>query len=178
MDVGKGLNQHSLDSMIGNQGTGRWMKSSPFESPEVTAAQLGSWLHNYRQEDRRTDNDYANAPTRLRTMSSGESLFRSRCASCHAIGGSRAVGSGSAKLLGPDLQGVLQRRQVAWVGRWIQEPDKMLAEKDPQAVALFAQYNQVLMPNMRLNKLEVDALLDFIAEESALPANAKRIVSR
>jgi cytochrome oxidase Cu insertion factor (SCO1/SenC/PrrC family) len=178
MDVGKGLNQHSLDSMIGNQGTGRWMKSSPFESPEVTAAQLGSWLHNYRQEDRRTDNDYANAPTRLRTMSSGESLFRSRCASCHAIGGARGGASGSARLLGPDLQGVLQRRQVAWVGRWIQEPDKMLAEKDPQAVALFAQYNQVLMPNMRLNKLEVDALLDFIAEESALPANAKRIVSR
>jgi cytochrome oxidase Cu insertion factor (SCO1/SenC/PrrC family) len=174
MDVGKGLGEHSLDSMIGNQGTGRWMKSSPFESPQVTAAQLGSWLHNYKIADRRPETDYANAPTRLRNMSSGESLFRSRCASCHTIKGEKF----SAKQLGPDLQGVMQRRQVAWVGRWIQEPDKMLAEQDPQALALFAQYNKVLMPNMHLNPVEIDALLEFIGEESALPANAKRIASR
>jgi cytochrome oxidase Cu insertion factor (SCO1/SenC/PrrC family) len=171
MDVGKSLNQHSLDSMIGNQGTGRWMKSSPFESPEVTAAQLGSWLHNYKVADTRTDNDYANAPTRLRTMTTGESLFRSRCSTCHTIRGEKQT----ASQLGPDLQGLFQRRQVAWVGRWIQEPDKMLAEKDPQALALFAQYNKVLMPNMQLNRAEIDHLLDFIAEEGGLPAAQKRI---
>jgi cytochrome oxidase Cu insertion factor (SCO1/SenC/PrrC family) len=174
MDKGQPLSQHNLDSMIGNQGTGRWMKSSPFESPQVTAAQLGSWLHNYRVADTRTDNDYANAPTRLRTMTSGESLFRSRCASCHTIRGDKAV---DARHIGPDLQGVLQRRPLAWVGRWIQEPDKMLAEKDPQAVALFAQYKGVVMPNMHLNKDEIDHLLDFIGEESVLPANQKRIAA-
>ncbi|MEY4751121.1 MAG: hypothetical protein RIQ60_3335 [Pseudomonadota bacterium] len=173
-DAGKSLNDHNLDSMIGNQGTGRWMKSSPFESPEVTAAQLGSWLHNYKIEDKRAETDYANAPTRLRTMSSGESLFRSRCSSCHTIRGDKA----GDQAIGPDLQGVLQRRSARWVGRWIQEPDKMLAEKDPQALALYAQYKQVLMPNMRLNRIEIDALLDFIAEESALPDNAKRIARR
>jgi protein SCO1/2 len=108
-------------------------------------------------------------------MSSGEGLFRSRCATCHTIGDGR---TGDTRLLGPDLQGVLQRRAVAWVGRWIQEPDRMLAEKDPQALALYAQYNQVLMPNMRLNRLEVDALLEFIAEESNLPAGAKRLAAR
>jgi protein SCO1/2 len=51
----------------------------------------------------------------------------------------------------------------------------MLAEKDPQALALFAQYNKVLMPNMQLNRAEIDHLLDFIAEEGALPAAQKRI---
>lgn len=175
MDVGKSLNQHSLDSMIGNQGTGRWMKSSPFETPEVTAAQLGSWLHNYKIEDRRAETDYANAPTRLRTMTSGESLFRSRCASCHSMRGDKT----NASQIGPDLRGVLRRRSVEWVGRWIQEPDRMLAEKDPQAMALFAQYKQVLMPNMKLNRIEIDALLDYLAQDASLPTTgAKPVANR
>jgi hypothetical protein len=43
----------------------------------------------------------------------------------------------------------------------------MLAEKDPLALELFAQYRNVPMPNMRLNDLEIAAVLDFVAEESA-----------
>jgi hypothetical protein len=43
----------------------------------------------------------------------------------------------------------------------------MLEEKDPIAMKLYSQYNNVPMPNMRLNELDVSALIDFIATESS-----------
>ena len=55
----------------------------------------------------------------------------------------------------------------------------MLAEKDPQAMALFAQYKQVLMPNMKLNRIEIDALLDYLAQDASLPTTgAKPVANR
>jgi protein SCO1/2 len=50
--------------------------------------------------------------------------------------------------------------------RFIAEPDKMLAEKDPRAVALLAEFDNVVMPNLRLNASEIQALLTYIEEES------------
>jgi protein SCO1 len=46
------------------------------------------------------------------------------------------------------------------------EPDKMLAEKDPLAMDLLAKYNNLPMPNMRLNNKDAQALLDYLEEES------------
>lgn len=169
-DVGKDLNEHSLHTVIGNQATGRWMKGSPFENPYVTATQIGSWLHNYKLPET-MGADYAKAPTRLAEMSKGETLFRSRCSSCHTIAGKAQVGM---PRVGPDLMGVLERRPRAWLMRWIREPDRMLAEKDPQAVALFNQYNKVVMPNLRLSPAEVNDLLQFLDEASRTGSYARR----
>ena len=33
--------------------------------------------------------------------------------------------------MGPDLLGVTQTRDPAWLARWLAEPEKMLEEKDP-----------------------------------------------
>jgi len=51
----------------------------------------------------------------------------------------------------------------------------MLAQKDPIAVAIYNQYNKVAMPNLRLDSKQIAQLLEFIDEESALPAGEKRI---
>ena len=53
-----------------------------------------------------------------------------------------------------------------WVKRWLMEPDRMLAEKDPLAMLLYAQYNQLAMPNMRLGETEVAALVGYLEEET------------
>jgi protein SCO1/2 len=45
-------------------------------------------------------------------------------------------------------------------------PDKMVAEKDPLALALLAEYDNVLMPNFRLSGVDIQALLTYIEEES------------
>ncbi|MEY8689999.1 MAG: SCO family protein [Leptothrix sp. (in: b-proteobacteria)] len=166
-------NDHMLHSVIGNQKTGRWMKSSPFENPSITATQLGSWLHNYKTAESDITK-FEVAPRFVRTISDGEQLFRTRCASCHSVNAGDKSVIGIPKV-GPDLQGVVQRRQRAWLVRWLKEPDRMLAEKDPIAMQMFKQYEEIAMPNLRLDAKQIDQLIAFVDEESKLPANGKRL---
>jgi len=154
---------HNLSLIVGNQATGRWMKASPFENPWILADQLANSLQNWKQPS--TGQSYAQAPE-IRPPSTGEELFRTRCAACHSLGLEDGQGIGM-RAVGPDLLGVTARRQRAWLSRWIREPDRMLAERDAQAVALFQQYDRVAMPNLRLNEENVDALLEFLEQESA-----------
>ncbi len=161
-ETGK-LSTHTLSLIIGNQKTGRWMKASPFENPYILATQVGSWLHNWKLPPR-GGQDYAKAPE-LRTMSKGEELFRTRCGACHTIG-MEDMSAARKQDLGPDLLNVTERRDRTWLIRWIAEPEKMIAERDPLAMAMLEAYNNVAMPNLRLNGAEVQALLSYIEEES------------
>lgn len=157
------LQEHNLSNMIGNQATGQWMKSSPYENPYVLATQLGSWLHNWKMPPG-IKKDYADAPT-VRTISRGENIFRTRCSACHTIGTEDAAGT-KMRPIGPDLLNVTRKRDRAWLTRWMMEPDKMLAEKEPLAMALLAEYNGVPMPNLRLGPADVQELFEYIEEES------------
>ncbi|MEQ1894158.1 MAG: SCO family protein [Planctomycetota bacterium] len=156
----KDKKNHNLSLVLGNQATGRWMRRSPFENAHVLANEIGDWLHNWKNAPEVVP-DYRAAP-KLRNVTRGESLFRTRCSACHVIG----TGDGFPRV-GPNLAGVLEKRERQWVERWLKEPDRMLAEKDPLALELFAQYRSVPMPNMRLNDFEIASVLDFVAEESA-----------
>ena len=158
---GEKLQEHSLNHIIGNQKTGQWVKSSPFENPYIFAGQLGSWLHNWKLPPE-TGRDYADAP-KIRNISKGETLYRTRCSACHTIGAQQTAGE---KRIGPDLAGVTKKRDRAWLTRWLAEPDKMIAEKDPLAMALLAAYNDIPMPNLRLSPVEIEELLIHIEEES------------
>jgi protein SCO1/2 len=84
---------------------------------------------------------------------------------------------GSDGLLGPDLLGVTEKRDPAWLARWLKEPDQMLAEKDSIALELFARYNKLPMPNLGLNDVDVAALIDYMASASR-DASAKSSESR
>ncbi|MCB1909107.1 MAG: SCO family protein [Rhodocyclaceae bacterium] len=161
-DIAKDSTDHNLNLIIGNQRTGRWQKSSPFENPYILATQLGSWLHNWKLASAKK-NSYDEAP-KLRKMSRGEQLFRTRCSSCHNIGAD-PDSMAAMRQLAPDLLGVTKRRERAWLERWLREPDQMLAEKDPIATALLAEYNNLTMPNFRLGPVEIQALLEYLDEE-------------
>lgn len=92
----------------------------------------------------------------------GQSLFQSRgCIGCHSIG--------QGKRAGPDLAGVTQRRSLDWLRRWLANPTPMF-DTDSTAKALLAQFNNTRMPNLRLKPDEVDALLQYIQQESDKPA--------
>ncbi len=84
----------------------------------------------------------------------GEALFRQKCAACHTVGG--------GPLAGPDLQGVTAQRDPKWLARWLAEPDQMLAEGDPIATELLAEFNNVPMPNLGLSQTEVLALIAYL----------------
>ena len=163
---------HNMSFLMGNQRTGRWMKRSPMDSPYFIADQIGSWLSNWEKPSTITNNDYAHAPE-LQPATMGENLFKTRCSVCHTIGTEnfRMVGGGesteaSQLRMGPDLLHVVQRRDRAWLARWLANPDQMLAEKDALVMELYAAWGDVLMPNLRLNEIEVNALIEYMDAES------------
>ncbi len=161
-EIQDGSNNHNLNLIVGNQATGQWMKRSPFENPHILARELGSALHGWKEAPE-VELAYEDAPE-VRNISQGETLFRTRCSTCHTIGkGQEDLAAG---LEGPDLLGVTRRRDRAWLERWIAEPDKMLEERDPIAMGLYAKYNNLPMPNMRLSKVDVEDLLGHISTET------------
>jgi protein SCO1/2 len=157
------LEDHQVNMVIGNQATGRWMHRSPFDTPQVLAEHIGSWLSNYKYRVPQ-ERDYSEAPE-LRRLSAGEYIFRTRCASCHSVG-NKAGASGLGNPLGPDLTFIQARRSKEWLVRWICEPDQMLQERDPIATALLAQYNNLPMPNLQLTEANAEAVLEYLREES------------
>jgi len=156
---------HSLSMITGNQATGKWAKRSAFDNPYVIAEQLGGALHNWKYGAVAGLSSYGDAPQRLRKLSLGENLFRGRCQACHTIGGGdmRDVARGN---LGPDLLHATQQRDRGWLTRWIVNPEKMVADKDPVALELVARYNNLTMPNAQLNAQEVAAVIEYLENES------------
>jgi protein SCO1/2 len=156
-DIGGSENNHNVNMIIGNQKTGRWMKRSPFENPYVLADQIGNWLDGWKSPQQ--VKDYAKAPE-INNFSDGENLFRTRCMSCHTIDGS------TDQSIGPDLLNVTKNRDRKWLIRWLKEPDVMIKEKDPIAIALYNKYNQVTMPNFSLTEVDVMDLLTYLDDKS------------
>lgn len=100
------------------------------------------------------------------TAEDGKGIFQAQCSSCHTIGG--------GDLVGPDLAGVTARRDRAWLERFIQVPDQVLAEGDPVAAELLQKYNGVAMPSLGLSDDEVASLIAYLEAEggAAPPAEA------
>jgi protein SCO1 len=154
---------HMPSLMIGNEPAGRWMRNSAVDNPRFLAATIGNFLGWKSTAPARSYADLQEPPK----IDQGAYLFKIRCAACHTIG----KGDG----IGPDLANVTQRRDHCWVSRYIAEPDKMLQEKDPVAVELFAKYKDVRMPNLSLTPDEVALLLSHIEKESkAVVAQANK----
>ncbi|MDH4870262.1 SCO family protein [Pseudomonas sp. BN515] len=157
------LKQHNLSLVVGNQATGEWMKVSPFENPYILADKLGNGLQNWRKANP-TSRSYADAPI-IRPPSSGEQVFRTRCSACHTLGPQDGE-LGDLRSVGPDLLGVTRQRDRQWLARWLKEPDRMLAEQDPLATSLFRQFNQVAMPNLQLGEQDIQALMQYMDDET------------
>ena len=83
----------------------------------------------------------------------GEQVFQKKCAGCHTIG---------EKVLGPDLTGVTSRREAGWLVRQIKEPEKLIAEKDPIAMQLLEEFNNLSMPAMGLSDAQVSAVISYL----------------
>jgi cytochrome c2 len=87
--------------------------------------------------------------------------FRLNCTSCHTIGGGR--------LVGPDLRDVTERKDRAWLARFIVDPKAVLDSGDAYILKLHEQARGVLMPAVPGMTIErAMNLLDLIEAESAL----------
>lgn len=153
------LKEHNTSLIVGNEKTAQWIKRSPYDHPKLLANLLGDGLNNYKTAGGELAS-YA-AASQIANMSRGEYLFRTRCTACHTIGG--------GDKLGPDLKGVASARPRAWLTRWLKEPDKMIAEKDPTALALKARYRGLPMPNLGFNDVDAAALIEHLEQQDKKP---------
>jgi nitrite reductase (NO-forming) len=90
------------------------------------------------------------APTE-ETAVRGKLSFESKCLACHSIGG--------GDRLGPDLHQVTKRRDMAWLARWLKDPESML-KSDATAKEMLAKY-KVPMPNQNATDAEIREYLAY-----------------
>lgn len=83
-------------------------------------------------------------------------LFTQRCSSCHSMGDGDKVG--------PDLKGVLDRREEAWVTRFLKSPGAMIDSGDAVASALLKKFNGIRMPDQQLTDEERTGLFAYFRE--------------
>jgi cytochrome c2 len=90
---------------------------------------------------------------------SGEQLYQDNCAVCHTIGGGR--------LVGPDLEGVHDRRSQQWLESFVKSSQSMVNSGDETAVALYEEYNNLPMPDPLVSELQIVEILQYMQIASA-----------
>lgn len=94
----------------------------------------------------------------------GQQIFEQKCVACHTIG--------KGKLVGPDLQGVAQRRDATWLTKFIADPGKVIDSGDPTAQQLLSESNGVRMPALGLSPGEVESVIAFLGNPSGAGISA------
>ncbi|HEX5998257.1 MAG TPA: SCO family protein [Hyphomicrobiaceae bacterium] len=153
-DRAKTLSQHRNEVLLGNGATGQWARNSLMGDLGSLAVAVRSMDPRWRPELRAGHKtpkpvmwDFAARP--------GEALFKRLCTGCHSIGEGDRVG--------PDLAGVAERRDRAWLHKFITNPERMRRDLDPVAVALMARFPTVRMPRLSVAEKDADDLLAYIA---------------
>jgi protein SCO1/2 len=156
--------EHRNDIMIGNDRIGRWGRDSAFSNIEVLAETIQEFDPAWVKP----------IPERIETSAlpvnyslhdkPGSFLFAKACGGCHSIG--------HGDIVGPDLAGVLDRRDHEWLRRFLREPDRMRAEKDPLTVELDEKYPGAKMPNLNLSNSDVDDLFAYLLSQGAKETSA------
>ncbi|PYP82148.1 MAG: electron transporter SenC [Candidatus Angelobacter sp. Gp1-AA117] len=151
---------HTTYLMLGDEPNGQWMQNSAVDNPRFLAITMQTFM-DHGKGGKAAGQDYADA--RPLNMNSGEYVFITHCTACHTIGHGDKVG--------PDLQGVAAQRDPKWFRRIIAEPDKLIASRDPLAMALFKKYNRIQMPNLNLGGDDLKAIVDYLSQPSASTVN-------
>jgi cytochrome c2 len=103
-------------------------------------------------------------PESEEAVSAGETLFKANCSTCHKL---------DQRYTGPALRGVTDRRSIAWATSFIKNSQAMIASGDPQAVAIYKEFNNLAMPaHQFLSDEDVMNLLSYIEYGDAEPAPA------
>ena len=88
----------------------------------------------------------------------GETLFKATCSACHKVS--------SQRLVGPGLANVDDRRSEEWFDQFVKSSQSFIKSGDPDAIAIFEEYNQIQMPDQALSEAELDAVWAYILENS------------
>jgi protein SCO1 len=157
------LDEHRSDLVLGNDRTGEWQRMSLMSNLNIVAQKILEMDPEYRAKKRevavRSDTELARTH-RISGDQPGQALFLKACSSCHTVG--------QGDLVGPDLRGMTERRELSWLIRYLKNPDVLRAKKDPVALALDAKYKGVSMPNLGLSDSDSEDLIAYVRAQEAL----------
>src|SRR5215831_827473 len=85
------------------------------------------------------------------SIQEGQSLFATKCYSCHNVG--------SGDKTGPDLKAVTARRTKEWLHEFVNGPASMNAKGDAGARQLFGKFGATVMPDQGLTTQQIDSVL-------------------
>jgi cytochrome c2 len=95
------------------------------------------------------------APAADGDVAKGETLFKNNCAQCHAVTADVVVG--------PGLKGIEERRDYAWIKKWVNNPMGVIGSGDKYANELYAKFNKTQMTAFgNFGDPEVKAVLAYI----------------
>lgn len=91
----------------------------------------------------------------------GKQLFNTNCAACHQL---------DRKGVGPALRNVAEKYEKEWLYSWIKNSQAMIAAGDPQAVAIYEEYNRsVMQPFPQLTDTDIDNILAYTSQPKPVP---------
>ncbi|MFN8353311.1 MAG: c-type cytochrome [Spirosomataceae bacterium] len=93
----------------------------------------------------------------------GKTLFTNNCASCHNVS--------DQKLVGPGLKGIDQRRNEAWIIKWVKNPAAVIASGDSYAVDLYNKFNKAQMTAFtNFQDDDIRSILAYVKASEAVAA--------
>jgi len=153
------LSDHRNEIVLGNDVTGEWQRDNVMGDLDRVVTTIREMDPKWRAQVQPAARNTAMNTGLAMGMQPGQAMYKKICAPCHTIG----VGD----KVGPDLRGVTERRDRAWLASYLRNPPAMLAMNDPVARELAAKFDPVRMPNLRLSEQDADDLISFLQQENA-----------
>jgi cytochrome oxidase Cu insertion factor (SCO1/SenC/PrrC family)/mono/diheme cytochrome c family protein len=155
----RGASQHRNEIMLGNDALHDWQRDSPLGEIDRLVMTILAMDPQWRDQPRKTVATTAEDRAVPLPQQPGEGMFRKLCAPCHTVGQGVRVG--------PDLAGVTERRDEAWLARFMRDPVAMIAAQDPTALALAAQFPAVRMPRFGLTETDAADMISYLHLQSS-----------
>ena len=97
-------------------------------------------------------------PSDEASLAIGKKIYEGNCTACHAL---------NEVVIGPALKGIEERRTKEWLISWIKNSQKMIKAGDPTSVALYAEYNNTVMPAYSgYSDEEISAVIGYVVKLS------------
>jgi cytochrome oxidase Cu insertion factor (SCO1/SenC/PrrC family)/cytochrome c2 len=159
-DRSRTIDEHRNEIVLGNDATGQWMRDSVFGDLDQLVYDINEMDPKWTAQVRQPKPDPASNTGYVLGNQPGQALFKRICAPCHTIG----VGD----RVGPDLRGVTDRRDRAWLSSFIQHPDQARARHDPIAVSLMEKFPGVHMPALGVAATDAGDLIAYLEAQNKI----------
>nr|WP_293299885.1 PQQ-dependent sugar dehydrogenase [Allomuricauda sp.] len=87
----------------------------------------------------------------------GKALYNQYCASCHDL---------KMNGMGPKLGGITTQIEKDWLLQFVQNPEKLIKDKDERATLLFEQYKSYMPSFAFLSQEEIESIFTYIHKTS------------